>query len=154
MLNYIVHIFIDFYVPYARFRPHKYSSHSILPAFALFGLAIGNVRLSLIPSSAACYASWSGSVSTTVKYWMWIVDRIYRLSDLIASVVCFDRFHRCLSLRTVVLFRLYISTWEPMHLSMTTHWRCGIVPLLIVFVDLYSRWQWCQYCRQAMLFLY
>ena len=22
---------------------------------------------------------------------------------------------------------------------MTTHWRCGIVPLLIVFVDLYSR---------------
>ena len=58
MLNYIVNIFIDFTYRMADFfLSNIASSHSILPAFALFGLATGNVRLSVIPSSAACYAS-------------------------------------------------------------------------------------------------
>ena len=36
-----------FYIPYARFRPHNYNSHSILPAVAQFGLTTGTFRLSL-----------------------------------------------------------------------------------------------------------
>ncbi len=51
MLNCIVHILIDFYILYARFRPQNYSSHSILPAgVAQFGLATHrNFRLSYEP---------------------------------------------------------------------------------------------------------
>ena len=41
MLSYIIHILIDF--KYARFRPHHYNSHSILPAVAEFGLATGTL---------------------------------------------------------------------------------------------------------------
>ena len=37
---------------------------------------------------------------------------------------------------------------------MTTLWRCGNVLLLILFVDLYSRLPWCQYChKQCFLIL-
>ena len=54
MGNYIVHILIDF--THARFRPHNYLSHSILPAVAQFGLAKGTVDYRMSPLSAACYA--------------------------------------------------------------------------------------------------
>ena len=38
-----------------------------------------------------------------------IIDTYSRIFDLIASMVRFDCFHHCLLLRTVVLFRLYLS---------------------------------------------
>jgi hypothetical protein len=51
---------------------------------------------------------------------MWIVDPIYRISDLIgASMGRFDRFYRFLSFRPAVLIRLYLFAQEPMYLSMT-----------------------------------
>ena len=39
------------------------------------------------------------------------VDAKCRIYDLIASIVRFDRFHRCLSFFTVVLVRLYLSSY-------------------------------------------
>ena len=70
---------------------------------------------------------------------MWIVDRIYRLSDLIASVVCFDRFFRCLLFRSVVLIRLYLLS--PLHKN-----QCIYQWLLIEDVVLCLCWSYLLIC--------
>ena len=54
---FFLNILIDFmYFMHARFRPHNYPSHSILPAVAQFGLAKGTFDFFMSPLSAASYA--------------------------------------------------------------------------------------------------
>ena len=115
MLNYIVHILIDFTY--------------CMPDFVL---TIMILTLSCLPLLNSGLKQELSTFSCAVYCMLCLLERIgdfnsetlnvivntnFRNSDLIASImVCFDRFHHCSSFRTVVLFRLYLCTKEPMYL--------------------------------------
>ena len=101
---------------------------SCLPLL-ISGLHQGPFDFRFFPSFAAIYDSYSELVIKTVKHWMYNVDRYYR------SNFRFDCYHRCLSFRTVILVRLYLSTQGPMYLSMPNLWRRIAVDLICWFLQ-------------------
>ena len=137
MLNYIVHIVIDF----MYCMPDFVLTIIILTLSYLLLLNLGLQQ----ELSTLLWAHCLLHVTLVRADW-WVQQQSNtdcdhlrydcRISDLIASMVCFDRFYF-----SVLSFWFdWISTQVHMYVSMTTLWRWGIVLLLILFVDLYSQW--------------
>ena len=133
MLNYLLHIFVFMY---ARLRLHNYNKTLYLACrFSIRACNHRIFRLSLEPIVCCVLRLLKRIGEYNSERLNVIVDNSNcRISDLIASMVRFGRFPRCLSFHTVVLIRSCVTIYTRAYVYINAYslkmWYCAVVDLI------------------------